>query len=181
MSDLGVVRLLALDVDGTLTDGTVIYSDAGQELKAFHIQDGLGIVLAGFSGLGIAWITGRDSPVVRRRAAELKVGLLLQGVRDKGTALSELMVRHGYAPSEVAFMGDDLNDLPAMGRAGVAIAPANAVSEVKRVAHYVTPRAGGQGAVRDAIEMILRARGDYDAALGSYLTSLTVSAKNVVH
>jgi len=173
---LAAVRLLALDVDGTLTDGGVLYDDTGRELKRFHIHDGLGIVLAGFVGLQIAWITGRTSPMVERRARELGVTLLLQGVRDKAAALTETAFRLQIAPHETAFMGDDLNDLTAMRVAGAALAPANAVSEVRAFAHYVTPRAGGEGAVRDAIEAILRSRGDYDAALGAYLLSLSAPA-----
>jgi len=170
---LARVRLLALDVDGTLTDGGVVYADDGSEGKRFHIHDGLGVVLAGFVGLRIAWITGRSSPVVERRARELGVEHLLQGVRDKGGALATLAVRLGVAPDAVAYMGDDLNDLPALRVAGVALAPADACAEVKSVAHFVAPRAGGAGAVRDTIEAILRARGDWAFALEAYLASLS--------
>lgn len=173
---LARIRLLALDVDGTLTNGAVFYDDAGQELKRFHIHDGLGIVLAGFVGLQIAWITGRKSLIVERRARELGVARLAQGVRDKAAALTEIGFQAGVAPDEIAFMGDDLNDLPALRVAAAALAPANAVSEVKAVAHMVTRCAGGDGAVREAIERILRARGDYDAALGAYLLSLSAPA-----
>lgn len=175
MPDLARIRLLAMDVDGTLTDGGIEYADDGREQKRFHIHDGLGIVLAGFVGLRIAWITGRASPLVERRARELGVADLLQGVRDKAAALTELGFRLRVGPDEVAYLGDDLNDLPALRRAAVAIAPANAVPEVKAAAHLVTPRAGGHGAARDAIEQILRARGDYDAAVGAYLLSLSSS------
>jgi len=175
---LARIKLLALDVDGTLTDGAVIFDDAGRELKRFHIHDGLGIVLAGFVGLKIAWITGRTSPLVERRARELGVSPLVQGVRDKAASLAETAFRAGVAPDEVAFMGDDLNDLAALRWAAVAFAPSNAVTEVRTIAAIVTPRAGGEGAARDAIEMILRARGDYDAAVGAYLLSLTTTAKN---
>lgn len=176
---LAPIRLLALDVDGTLTDGGVTYSDdphQGSELKQFHIHDGLGIVLAGFAGLQIAWITGRTSPVVARRARELKVTLLRQGVRDKVAALQEVAALAGVTLAQTAYMGDDLNDLPALHAAGAAIAPANAVLEVAGIAAYVTPRSGGQGAVRDAIEEILRVRGDYDQALAAYLASLITPA-----
>jgi 3-deoxy-D-manno-octulosonate 8-phosphate phosphatase (KDO 8-P phosphatase) len=174
------VRLLALDVDGVLTDGGVYFDDAGGEMKRFHIHDGLGIVLARFVGLQVAWITGRNSPVVQRRAKELGVTLLRQGVRDKVAALAEVGVKCGVTPDAIAYMGDDLNDLPALRWAGVALAPANAASpEVREAAHLITARAGGAGAARDAIELILRARGDWDAALGAYLISLsTPSAKN---
>lgn len=170
------IRLLALDVDGTLTDGSVIYEEAGGESKRFHVHDGLGIVLAGFVGLRIVWVSGRASPAVNRRARELGVVHVLEKVRDKAQALATLAVRLGVAPHEIAFMGDDLNDLPALRMAGVAIAPADAAAEVRAIAHVVTPRAGGAGAVRDAIEILLRARGDYDAALGAYLLSLSSSA-----
>jgi 3-deoxy-D-manno-octulosonate 8-phosphate phosphatase (KDO 8-P phosphatase) len=178
LARLARIRLLALDVDGTLTDGIVTYDDDGRELKRFHIHDGLGIVLAGFVGLQTAWITGRTSPLVERRARELGVGLLVQGSRDKGSALAETAFRAGVAPDEVAFMGDDLNDVAALRWAAVALAPANAATEVRSLVDVVTPRAGGAGAVRDAIEIILKARGDYDAAVGAYLLSLTTTAKN---
>lgn len=178
---LSKIRLLALDVDGTLTDGGVYYDDSGVEAKRFHIHDGLGIVLAGFVGLQIAWLTGRTSPLVERRARELGVAHLLQAVRDKAAALTDLAFRLGVSPDEVAYLGDDLNDLPALRAAAVALAPANAAAEVKAVAHVVTARAGGQGAVRDAIEAILRARGDYAFAVEAYLLSLSPSGKTAVN
>lgn len=181
MSELSRIRLLALDVDGTLTDGGVFYDDAGREMKRFHIHDGLGIVLAGFVGLGIAWMTGRTSPLVERRARELGVTDLLQGVRDKARALDDLALRRGLALDEIAFMGDDLNDLGALRRAGFALAPANAVPEVRAAAHLVTPRAGGDGAVRDAIEAILHARGDWSFACDAYLLSLSSPSQSAVH
>ncbi len=168
------VRLLALDVDGVLTDGGVYLSAEGESLKRFHIHDGLGLVLAGIAGLTIAWITGRRSGAVERRAAELGVTLLRQGVRDKTVALREIARDCRVELTEVAYMGDDLNDLPALRLAGVAIVPANAASpEVRAVADFTTPRGGGEGAVRDTVEAILRARGDWDATIAAYLTSLS--------
>ncbi len=174
---LARVRLLVLDVDGTLTDGGVIYDAAGNEAKRFHIHDGLGIVLAAFVGLRVAWMTGRTSSLVERRARELGIpaNLLLQGVRDKGFALVALAARLQVPPDAVAYMGDDLNDLPALRIAGLALAPANAVAEVAAAAHLVTPRAGGDGAVRDAIEAILKARGDWAYALEAYRVSLAAT------
>jgi 3-deoxy-D-manno-octulosonate 8-phosphate phosphatase (KDO 8-P phosphatase) len=169
---LARVRLLACDVDGTLTDGGIVYDSAGAESRRFHIHDGLGIVVAGLVNLQVAWITGRDSPVVARRADELRVAYLEQGVRDKAVAVAMLAVRGGFAPEEIAFIGDDLNDLPGMRAAGVALAPANAVPEVRRAAALVLGRAGGDGAVREAIEAILRARGEWDAAVALYLAHL---------
>jgi 3-deoxy-D-manno-octulosonate 8-phosphate phosphatase (KDO 8-P phosphatase) len=177
---LSRVRLLALDVDGTLTDGTVTFTDDGRELKSFHIHDGLGIVLASLTGLRIAWITGRSSLMVERRARELGVDLLRQSVHDKAAVLAEIAVRSGIAPNEVAFMGDDWNDIPALEAAAIAIAPANADDAVKRLAHIVTTRPGGHGAVRDAIELILRARGEYDAAQSLYLASLSAPIKKPI-
>ena len=173
LARLANIRLLALDVDGTLTDGTIGYDDTGRETKNSSIHDGLGVVLARFVGLETAWITGRTSPLVERRARELGVKHLFQGVRDKTAILADLAVRNGLAIENIAYMGDDLNDLPALRIAGAALAPANAASEVLSAAHYVTPRSGGHGAVRDAITAILRARGDYDIALGAYLISLS--------
>ncbi|HVK01964.1 MAG TPA: HAD hydrolase family protein [Armatimonadaceae bacterium] len=175
---LARVRLIVLDVDGTLTDGTVTYTDDGRELKSFHIHDGIGMVLCGFVGVRIAWITGRKSVMVERRAQELGVTHLYQKIRDKATALAEIALREGVSPEEMAFMGDDLIDLPAFRNVGVAIAPGDAVPEVRAAAHLVTVRDGGRGAAREAIEAILRARGDYDAALGAYLLSLSQPRAN---
>jgi len=179
IASLSRIRLLALDVDGVLTDGGVYFDSAGNETKRFHIHDGLGIVVARLAGLKIAWITGRNSPIVERRATELGVDMLRQGVRDKTIALNYLAERWSFGLNEIAYMGDDLNDLPALRIAGVAIAPANAASpEVRDAAAWITPRSGGAGAVRDAIEAILRARGDWDSALAAYLASLDPVAKN---
>lgn len=177
---LAKIRLLALDVDGTLTDGTIAYSDSGVETKAFSIHDGLGIVLARHAGLETVWITGRTSPLVERRARELGVRRLFQGVRDKTIPLTEVAQHAGLALENVAYMGDDLNDLPALRIAGVALAPANAATEVLAMAHLVTPRAGGHGAVRDAITAILQARGDYSAALAAYFDSLAAPSSTPV-
>jgi 3-deoxy-D-manno-octulosonate 8-phosphate phosphatase (KDO 8-P phosphatase) len=174
LSRLSRVRLLALDVDGTLTDGVVAYDDGGGETRRFHIHDGLGIVMARFVGLETVWITGRSSPLVERRARELGIKTLVQGVRDKGAALTEAAFRAQVPLANVGFMGDDLNDLPALHLAVAAFAPADAVPEVRSAAHFVSSLPGGRGAVRDALTAILRARGDYDAAVGAYLLSLSV-------
>ena len=180
LASLVRIKLLLMDVDGTLTDGSVYFDDAGKEMKRFNIHDGLGIVLARQVNLQIGWITGRKSTIVERRARELGVPLLRQGARDKATAFVELTLRAGVLPEEVAFLGDDLNDIPAMHLAGAVCAPSNAVAEVRALAHYIAPHAGGDGAARDTIEAILHARGDYDAALGAYLLSLSVPAIGMV-
>lgn len=170
---LAAVRLIACDVDGTLTDGGVVFDSSGAEARRFHIHDGLGIVVAATVGLRCVWITGRDSVVVRRRAEELQVEALLQGVRDKAAALAQIGARLQVAPTDIAFVGDDLNDLPGMRFAGISFAPADAAADVRAAADIVLSRGGGQGAVREAIETILRVRGEWDAAVATYLAALT--------
>lgn len=152
------IRLLVLDVDGVLTDGGLLYGPSGEEGKRFHVRDGLALVAARAAGLRIAVLSSRASAAVARRMAELGVDEVHQGVTDKAGALDALRKRLGLETAEVAVMGDDLPDLGAMGRAGLALAPANAAPEVKRAAHWVARRRGGDGAVREAVEMLLKAR-----------------------
>ncbi|HEX7217017.1 MAG TPA: HAD-IIIA family hydrolase [Methylomirabilota bacterium] len=152
------IRLLVLDVDGVLTDGGLVYHASGEETKRFHVHDGFALVAALQAGLQIAVLSGRASAAVTRRLAELGVAEVHQGVTDKVAALDSLRERLGLASREVAVMGDDLPDLPAMARAGMALAPANAVTEIKRMAHWIARRRGGDGAVREAVEMLLKAR-----------------------
>ena len=152
------IRLLVLDVDGVLTDGGLSYGPSGEESKRFHVHDGLAIVAAQRAGLAVALISGRASGSVTRRAAELGIAEVHQGVEDKGAVLAQLTARLGLAPEQVAAMGDDLGDLPLMRRVGLALAPRNAVQEVRRAAHWVSRRRGGDGAVRQAVELLLRAR-----------------------
>lgn len=158
------IRVLILDVDGVLTDGRLVYGPAGEELKLFHVQDGLAIVEAQRAGLVVAVISGRASPAVSRRMADLGVLEVHQGSDDKQTILDALLRRRGVGPGEAAYMADDLPDLPLLRRVGLALAPANAAAEVKRVAHWVGRRAGGEGAVREAVEAILKARGTWPPA-----------------
>ncbi len=152
------IRLLVLDVDGVLTDGGLVYGASGEETKRFHVHDGLALVAARRAGLQVAVLSSRASAAVTRRMSELGVAEIHQAVADKAQALEALLERLGLRAAEVAVMGDDLPDLPAMGRAGLALAPANAVAEVKRAAHWVARRRGGDGAVREAVEMLLKAR-----------------------
>ncbi len=163
------VKLLVLDVDGTLTDGTIVYCDDGTQSKAFHVADGLGIVMAQSVGLRIAVISGRASRAVENRMAELKVTDLVQKCGDKAEAMRLLRDKYGFAAEEVAYIGDDINDLPAFEVAGIKIAVANACKTLKLKADWVTPRPGGQGAVRDAIEEILRRQGRMEAAETAFL------------
>jgi 3-deoxy-D-manno-octulosonate 8-phosphate phosphatase (KDO 8-P phosphatase) len=152
------IRLLILDVDGVLTDGGLLYGASGEETKRFHVHDGLALVAARKAGLQVAVLSSRASAAVTRRMTELGVSEVHQGVGDKASALASLCERLGVPTSAVAMRGDDLPDLAAMDRVGLALAPANAVAEVKRAAHWVARRRGGDGAVREAVEMLLKAR-----------------------
>jgi 3-deoxy-D-manno-octulosonate 8-phosphate phosphatase (KDO 8-P phosphatase) len=152
------IRLLVLDVDGVLTDGRLEYGAAGEETKRFFVQDGLALVAARRAGLSVAVISGRASAAVTRRLSELGISEVHQGIDDKLAALDALMDRVKVKPAEVAVMGDDLPDLALMRRAGLALAPADAAPEVRRSADWVARRPGGAGAVRDAVEMLLKAR-----------------------
>lgn len=163
------VKLIVLDVDGTLTDGIVHYDTQGVEHKHFHIHDGLGIVMGICAGLRFAVISGRRSVVVEKRMAELGVTDVFLGVGDKAAQMRVLMLRDGLQPAEVAYIGDDLNDIPAFDAAGVTIAAADAAQYLRARADWVTPRPGGRGAVRDAIDHILACQGRLDEAIAAYL------------
>ena len=169
------VKLIVLDVDGTLTDGTISYRDDGVQAKAFHVADGLGIVMAQAVGLRIAVISGRASRAVENRMVELKVTDLVQKCGDKAGAMRVLMSKYELQSNEVAYVGDDINDLPAFEVAGVKIAVANASDTLKTKADWVTPRSGGAGAVRDAIEEILRGQGRLEEAEAAFLEQARVN------
>lgn len=166
------IKLIAIDVDGTLTDGGIEYDSAGVEHKRFNAADGLGIVMALAAGLRIAIITGRQSDIVDRRMRELGVTEIVQGAGDKGEKLRRLREARGLAREEVAYIGDDLNDLPAFDEAGLKIAVADAAIVVLKRADIVTARSGGHGGVREAIETLLRRQGMYDAAVEQYLAKI---------
>ena len=163
------IRLLVLDVDGVLTDGRMVLSERGDELKFFHTHDGMGINLAKRAGLALALVTGEKSPIAQRRGEKLGIDDVVLGARRKGEVLGELMAKHGMRAEEVAFMGDDILDLPALQRAGLAVAPANAVAEVRAAVHLVTKAAGGAGAVRECVEQILRAQGRWRDAVRAFV------------
>lgn len=156
------IRLVILDVDGVLTDGRLYFGSDGSEFKAFHIRDGHGIKMLQSYGIPVAVISGRRSPAVERRMAELGVTHVYQGIEDKTAALQELLDRLALVSGQVAYVGDDLVDLPIMTRVGLAIAVQDADPFVKRHAHWQTPHPGGQGAVRDVCELLLEARGQLD-------------------
>jgi 3-deoxy-D-manno-octulosonate 8-phosphate phosphatase (KDO 8-P phosphatase) len=163
------VRLMAFDVDGVLTDGALYVTDGGEEIKAFHTLDGLGMKLLQSSGVPVALISGRQSRLVARRAAELGVPHLFQGVDDKLAVLEGLRTRLGIAMTACGYMGDDLPDLPLLTRCGLAATVPEAPEAVRARAHYVSRKAAGRGAVREVCELILAARGALDAAVGKYL------------
>jgi 3-deoxy-D-manno-octulosonate 8-phosphate phosphatase (KDO 8-P phosphatase) len=162
------IRLLLLDVDGVLTDGRLIYDGMGREYKAFHIHDGQGIVLLQRAGIKVGFLSGRISSAVKVRAKELGIWLIRQKVVDKGNALKAICKRGRMEEEEVCYMGDDLIDLPAFGRVGLAVAVADAAEELKSCAHYITRKRGGQGAVRELCELILKAQGKWQEAIGPY-------------
>lgn len=157
--------MLLFDVDGVLTDGSIEVHDDGSESKSFFIRDGAALVWARREGLKIGLLSGRSSAATTRRAAELGIAIVVQGVTDKGAACSEILEAHGMADLDVAYMGDDLLDLPVLARAGLSAAPADAVDEVKARVHWVSSHAGGRGAVREFIELILKARGRWSTTV----------------
>jgi 3-deoxy-D-manno-octulosonate 8-phosphate phosphatase (KDO 8-P phosphatase) len=169
---LARIRLLAMDVDGVLTDGTLGYHSNGSEDKRFHVHDGFGLTLMASIRVDVVWISGRINPAVERRAQELGRIRLLQGVRDKRTSLQSLMQAAGLARDEVAYVGDDWNDLGAFAACGLRIAVADARREVRDRADFVTVAAGGRGAVREVCEALLDAHGTREQALEDYLTAL---------
>ncbi len=155
--------MLVLDVDGVLTDGRIIFTDAGDEIKAFHVRDGTGLKLWRKSGKRVAIITGRSSPIVNRRAGELGIELVIQGADEKLAALRRILSETGLRAEQVCAMGDDLPDLPVLQECGVGVAVADAVDELKAVATLVTNARGGRGAVREAIEWLMRGQGTWPA------------------
>ncbi len=160
------VRLLALDVDGVLTDGTVQISSAGTEAKNFSILDGMGLVRLHKMDIVVAWISGRPSGATRARAAELKIPHLIEGRTDKLTALQELAAALGLTAAQCAYMGDDDIDAPAIAWAGIGVAPAGAMPAALAAAGFVPARLAGHGAVREVCEQLLAARAAYAAAPG---------------
>ena len=163
------VRLMLFDVDGVLTDGRLWYGPAGEALKAFSALDGHGLKMLQQSGVHVALLSGRSSPAVAARAAELGVADALQGIEDKRAAFESLAARLGIAPAEAGYMGDEVVDLPVLRRCGFACAPREAHELVRAHAHYVAGAPAGAGAAREVCEFVMRARGALEAALARYL------------
>ena len=163
------IKLLLMDCDGVLTDGRLWLTDDGDEQKSFNTHDGLGLSLFHRAGLKSGIITGRSSRAVARRAQELGVEFVCQGNPHKTAAFEQLLREAGVDENEVAFVGDDLPDIPIMNRAELAVAVADAVAETRSVAHYVTRAKGGRGAVREVIEIILKSQGRWHDLVEDYL------------
>lgn len=163
------IRVLLMDVDGTMTPGYVClqtFPDGSvAEMKMFHAHDGAGIKLAGIMGIRTGLITGRDSPATARRAREASMEFVIQGQPKKLESYKAVLTRAGVTDEEVAYVGDDLPDLPILQRVGLGVAVADAVVEIKRAAHYVTVAKGGEGAVREVVELILKAQGRWKKAI----------------
>jgi 3-deoxy-D-manno-octulosonate 8-phosphate phosphatase (KDO 8-P phosphatase) len=162
------IKLLIVDVDGVMTDGGIILDDEGNELKRFHVRDGHGIKMLIRTGLEVAIVTGRESEVVKRRAAELGIKIVHQRSRVKMEAYEEILKETGMSDEQTAYIGDDIVDIPVMRRVGLSVAVADAEEYVKKEAMLVTERAGGRGAVREVTDLILRAGGYWDEATKRY-------------
>ncbi len=168
MADPAAVELLCLDVDGVLTDGSINLDDNGVETKRFHVRDGTGIRVWCRLGHRVALITGRSGNALRHRAGELEIDHVIQGSRDKAADLDKVLARMGLDAQQTAILADDLPDLPIMRRAGYPMAVADAVPEVLEAAVFVTTRPGGHGAVREAIEHLLKAKNRWAEAAGLF-------------
>lgn len=162
------IELLLLDVDGVLTDGGILYTEEGVELKQFHVRDGNGLKLWERAGKQSAILTGRTSQVVEVRAAEVGIGRVIQGAADKLPAFRGLLPDTGLRPEQVCFVGDDLPDVPVLRQCGLAVAVADGCPEARAAAHYVTCLPGGRGAVREVIELILRCQGQWQQIVERY-------------
>lgn len=163
------VKLLLMDCDGVLTDGRIWLLEGGEDLKAFHTRDGLGIELLHRAGLRSGIISGRTSTAVERRAQGLGISFLFQGCADKQQAFVETLDQAGVTSAEVAYVGDDLNDIPLMLQSGLGVAVADAALETREQAHYITTAPGGRGAIREVVELILKAQGRWADLVRHYL------------
>lgn len=162
------IKLLLLDVDGILTDGRIIYANDGQEIKAFDVKDGHGLKLVQRAGIRVGIITGRQSQIVIKRAEELGIEFLYQGCRDKLEPYQEILEKSGLVDEQVAYVGDDVVDLPVLTRVGFSATVCDAVEDVKPYVHYIAERPGGRGAVREICDLILKQSGRWQSVAGRY-------------
>ncbi len=165
------IKLAVFDVDGVLTNGQLILGESGDEYKCFHVRDGHGLVMLLGSGCHIAVITARSSKIVSERMAQLGIKYVYQGEQDKGARLLKLLDELSLSTEQVLYVGDDVIDLPAMARVGLAVAVNDAHPLVRENAHWVTENCGGQGAVREVCEAIMQAQGNLEAKMQTYLVS----------
>jgi 3-deoxy-D-manno-octulosonate 8-phosphate phosphatase (KDO 8-P phosphatase) len=165
------IKLLLFDVDGVLTDGSIIINGDGTESKQFNIRDGAAIVWAQRAGLLVGLLSARLADATSVRASQLGITIVVQGAADKLAGYDRILGEHGLTDEQVGYMGDDLQDLPVLRRAGFSAAPADAAAEVRAAVHWVSASGGGHGAVRECIEHLLRAQGTWRTAVASYLES----------
>jgi len=162
------IKLLLLDVDGILTDGSIIINDRGEETKVFHVRDGHGLKLVQRSGIRVGLLTGRESGVVAHRSAELGIDLVIQGAKDKLEKFDQLLQQENLKAEQVAYLGDDLIDLPVLRRAGFSATASDGIVEVREMVDYVATLPGGRGAVREVCELLLRANGAWERVTARY-------------
>jgi 3-deoxy-D-manno-octulosonate 8-phosphate phosphatase (KDO 8-P phosphatase) len=163
------IKMLIIDVDGVMTDGGIILGSGSIELKRFHVHDGMGITLAKAAGLMVGILTSRDSEVVKKRANELGIDEVQQGFFHKEEGYRAILEKHGLRDEEVAYIGDDILDIPVLRRAGFSICVADGADEAKQVSHYVTQKKGGEGAVREVVEMFLNGLGKKEETIVSLI------------
>lgn len=163
------VKLLIIDIDGVMTDGRIIYSIYGDELKFFDVTDGLGISLLRAAGIPSVIITAKKSRIVTLRARDMRVAKAYQGYIDKIVPFEKALKRFKVSPEDICFIGDDIIDIPVLRRVGFAVAVPNAVEETKNVAHYITAKTGGRGAVREICDMILKSQGKWESVAGKFI------------
>ncbi len=162
------VKVLLLDVDGVMTDGRIIYGISGEEIKNFDVNDGLGIILVKRAGIKCAILTAKGSRIVSKRAKELKIDKVYQNFHYKIRALGPICKVFRVKEEEICFIGDDVIDVPILKRVGFAVCPPNAMEEVRGFAHLITGRSGGRGAVREVCDLLIRAQGKWEEAVGRY-------------
>lgn len=164
------IKAVILDVDGILTDGRIYYGNYGDELKAFHVHDGLGLELLKRAGVKTIIITAKKSAIISRRAKELKIDEVFQNCPDKLLACQQVMAKYNLQDEEICFMGDDLLDIPVMKRCGFAVTVPQAHPAVRDIAHYITQKPGGGGAVREAADFLLKAQNKWDEVTQKYFS-----------
>ncbi len=160
--NLRKLKLFIFDVDGVLTDGNLYYSPSGEELKVFFVRDGVGIWILKEKGYKVAFLTGRSSEALRKRAKDLKIDLLMENIKEKHKVIKDIMEKYKCKKEETFFMTDDVIDLKACEMVGFVSTPSDGAEEVKKIANYITKNSGGRGAVREVIELILKAKGEWD-------------------